>query len=138
MFKINDNYLKLPGSYLFSTIGKKVKAFQEAYSQWSENYGVRVSKSLLVDKDGVRSSGGYIITPMPDATEEEISKVEQSIFKAGAISKMLDNKGETRLTENKEIVSELEGLKATIEENFTEEKEDELENQKYEKYEEII
>lgn len=30
MFKINDNYLKLPGSYLFSTIGKKVRAFQEA------------------------------------------------------------------------------------------------------------
>lgn len=30
MFKINDNYLKLPGSYLFSTIGKKVKAFTEA------------------------------------------------------------------------------------------------------------
>ena len=30
MFKVNDNYLKLPGSYLFSTIGKKVAAFQEA------------------------------------------------------------------------------------------------------------
>lgn len=30
MFKINENYLKLPGSYLFSTIGKKVKEFQEA------------------------------------------------------------------------------------------------------------
>ena len=27
MIKINDNYLKLPGSYLFSTIGKKVNAF---------------------------------------------------------------------------------------------------------------
>ena len=27
---------------------------------------------------------------MPDATDEEISKVEQAIFKAGAISKMLD------------------------------------------------
>ncbi len=27
MFKINDNYLKLPGSYLFSTIAKKVNAF---------------------------------------------------------------------------------------------------------------
>ena len=24
MFKVNDNYLKLPGSYLFSTIAKKV------------------------------------------------------------------------------------------------------------------
>ncbi|WFR56068.1 LL-diaminopimelate aminotransferase [Anaerocolumna sp. AGMB13025] len=30
MFKINDNYLKLPGSYLFSDIAKKVKAFSEA------------------------------------------------------------------------------------------------------------
>ena len=27
---------------------------------------------------------------MPDCTEEEISKIEQSIFKAGAMSKMLD------------------------------------------------
>ena len=26
MFKINDNYQKLPGSYLFSTIAKKVNA----------------------------------------------------------------------------------------------------------------
>ena len=31
MFKINDNYLKLPGSYLFSTIAKKVAAFSEAH-----------------------------------------------------------------------------------------------------------
>ena len=30
MFKVNDNYLKLPGSYLFSTIGKKVAAYSEA------------------------------------------------------------------------------------------------------------
>lgn len=30
MFKVNDNYLKLPGSYLFSTIGKKVNAYLAA------------------------------------------------------------------------------------------------------------
>ena len=30
MFQINDNYQKLPGSYLFSTIAKKVAAFTEA------------------------------------------------------------------------------------------------------------
>ena len=30
MFKVNDNYLKLPGSYLFSTIGKKVAAYTAA------------------------------------------------------------------------------------------------------------
>ena len=31
MFKVNDNYLKLPGSYLFSTIGKKVKAYSDEH-----------------------------------------------------------------------------------------------------------
>lgn len=30
MLKVNDNYLKLPGSYLFSTIGKKVNAYTAA------------------------------------------------------------------------------------------------------------
>lgn len=30
MFKINEDYLKLPGSYLFSDIAKKVSAYQEA------------------------------------------------------------------------------------------------------------
>ena len=30
MVKINDNYEKLPGSYLFSDIAKKVSAYQEA------------------------------------------------------------------------------------------------------------
>lgn len=51
---------------------------------------------------------------------------------------MLDNKGETRLTENKEIVTELEGLKETIEENFIDVDVDKQENQKYEKYEEAF
>ena len=31
MAKVNENYLKLPGSYLFSTIGRKVREFQEAH-----------------------------------------------------------------------------------------------------------
>lgn len=30
MFQVNENYLKLPGSYLFSTIAKKVKSYTEA------------------------------------------------------------------------------------------------------------
>lgn len=56
----------------------------------SEQRDSAVALGVLVDKNGVRASGGYLINPMPDATEEEISKVEQSIFKAGAMSKMLD------------------------------------------------
>ncbi|MBE5924719.1 MAG: LL-diaminopimelate aminotransferase [Lachnospiraceae bacterium] len=30
MFKANDNYLKLPGSYLFSTVARKVREYKEA------------------------------------------------------------------------------------------------------------
>ena len=33
MVKANDNYLKLPGSYLFSTIGKKVREYSEAHPE---------------------------------------------------------------------------------------------------------
>ena len=35
MFRINENYLKLPGSYLFSTIGKKVAAYQAQHPEKS-------------------------------------------------------------------------------------------------------
>ena len=31
MFRVNENYLKLPGSYLFSTIAGKVAAFRESH-----------------------------------------------------------------------------------------------------------
>lgn len=33
MFKINENYLKLPGSYLFSTIAKKVNEYSQAHPE---------------------------------------------------------------------------------------------------------
>ena len=57
----------------------------------SEQRNSAVALGVLVDKNGVKASGGYLINPMPDATEEEITKVEQAIFKAGAMSKMLDS-----------------------------------------------
>lgn len=56
----------------------------------SEQRQSAVALGVLVNKDGVKAAGGYLITPMPDAKEEEIEKVEQAIFQAGAISKMLD------------------------------------------------
>ena len=31
MFKINENYLKLPGSYLFSTVGRKEREYKSAH-----------------------------------------------------------------------------------------------------------
>ena len=56
----------------------------------SEQRQSAVALGVLVDRNGVRQAGGYLINPMPDATDEEISKVEKAIFEAGAISKMLD------------------------------------------------
>lgn len=82
----------------------------------SEQRNSAVALGVLVDKNGVKSSGGYLINPMPDATEEEISKVEQAIFKAGAMSKMLDEK-----LSLKEIAKKITGDEDVkiIEENIT-------------------
>lgn len=62
------------------------------YFQTSEQRQTAVALGVLVDKNGVKASGGYIISAMPDATDEEISNIEKSIFQAGAMSKMLDQK----------------------------------------------
>lgn len=82
----------------------------------SEQRNSAVALGVLVDKNGVKSAGGYLINPMPDATEEEISQVEQAIFQAGAMSKMLDK----RLT-LKEIAQKITGDENVeiIEENIT-------------------
>ena len=58
----------------------------------SEQRKSAVALGVLVNKDGVKSAGGYLINAMPDSTEEDITNIEQSIFKAGAMSKMLDEK----------------------------------------------
>ena len=58
MFKINDNYLKLPGSYLFSDIAKKVKAYQESHP----------------DKRLIRLGIGDVTRPLPQASIEAMHR----------------------------------------------------------------
>lgn len=82
----------------------------------SEQRNSAVALGVLVDKNGVKSAGGYLISPMPDAGEEEISKVEQAIFQAGAISKMLDQN--LSLQEIAKRITGDENVKI-IEENIT-------------------
>ncbi len=74
------------------------------YFVHSEQRNSAVALGVLVDKNGVKSAGGYLINPMPDATEEDITKVEQAIFKAGAMSRMLDER-----LELKEIAKRITG-----------------------------
>ena len=69
--------------------GEIAEDFAEYFAK-SEQKNTAVALGVLVNKEGVKSAGGYVITPMPDATQEDISQIEQHIFQAGAISKMLD------------------------------------------------
>lgn len=58
MAKINDNYLKLPGSYLFSTIAKKVAAYTAAHPE----------------KEVIKMGIGDVTKPLAPAVVEALHK----------------------------------------------------------------
>ena len=58
MFRVNENYLKLPGSYLFSTIGKKVSAYAAAHPE----------------ETVIRLGIGDVTQPLPPAVIEALHK----------------------------------------------------------------
>lgn len=58
MLKVNSNYQKLPGSYLFSTIAKKVAAFSKANP----------------DKEIIRLGIGDVTQPLPPSVIEALHK----------------------------------------------------------------
>ncbi len=60
------------------------------YFATSEQTPSVVALGVLVDKEGIRAAGGYKLSLMPDATEEEIEKIENQIKNIDPISKMLD------------------------------------------------
>ena len=60
------------------------------YFASSEQTNTAVALGVLVDSKGVKKSGGYVVTPMPDATEDDIFILENRIKETKTISKMLD------------------------------------------------
>ena len=54
--------------------GEIAEDFTEFFAK-SEQKPTALALGVLVDKNGVKRAGGYIINPMPDATDEEISKI---------------------------------------------------------------
>lgn len=64
--KLNENYLKLPGSYLFSTIGRKVAAFSAANP----------------DKKIIRLGIGDVTQPLAPAVIEALHKAVDEMGKA--------------------------------------------------------
>ena len=72
--------------------GEIAEDFTEYFAN-SEQKPTVIALGVLVNKDGVLASGGYMINLMPDCGEEEIAKIEDALKDAPSISTMLnDNK----------------------------------------------
>lgn len=69
--------------------GEIAEDFAEFFAK-SEQKPTAIALGVLVDKNGVKRAGGYIINPMPDCTEEDISKIENAIKNSKTISEMLN------------------------------------------------
>lgn len=87
---VKDVGLKKPYIGISPLVSGEIAEDFANYFVTSEQTNTAVVLGVLVDKKGVKTAGGYIITPMPDATDDDISNVEKSIFKSGAISRMLE------------------------------------------------
>lgn len=66
MFKINENYLKLPGSYLFSTVGRKEREYREAHP----------------DKKVIKLSIGDVTQPIAPSIIDSMHKAVDEMGKA--------------------------------------------------------
>ena len=87
---IKDIGLKEPYIGISPLVSGEIAEDFANYFVNSEQRQVAVSLGVLVDKNGVRRAGGYLINAMPGSTDEDISNIEKAIFEAGAISKLLD------------------------------------------------
>ncbi len=69
--------------------GEIAEDFTEYFAK-SQQKPTVVALGVLVNKDGVKAAGGYMIQLMPDATEEDIVAIENALAKAPSISQMID------------------------------------------------
>ena len=83
MATINDNYLKLPGSYLFAEIGRRVAAYKEAHTE----------------ADIIRLGIGDVTQPLPPACIEAMHKAVDELAKAETFRGYGPEQGYTFLTE---------------------------------------
>ena len=87
---IKDIGMKNPYTGMVPLVSGEIAEDFANYFATSEQTNTAVALGVLVNKDGVKSSGGYIVKPMPDATEDDIFILENRIREAKSISQMLD------------------------------------------------
>lgn len=91
IYIIKDIGLKEPYIGMTPIVSGEIAEDFTNYFATSEQTPTVVALGVLVDKNGVKAAGGYLITLMPDATEDEIVKIEKALKNADSISKMLDD-----------------------------------------------
>lgn len=87
---VKDIGLKDPYIGMVPLVSGEIAEDFASYFANSEQTNTAVNLGVLVDTNGVRKSGGYIVTPMPDATEDDLFILENRIREAKPLSQMLD------------------------------------------------
>ena len=89
---IRDLQMKEPYIGSVALVSGEIADDVTAYFAQSEQTPTACALGVLVDTDqSVKVAGGYLIQLLPGAPEEIISKLEQGIAKAGAVTPMLSD-----------------------------------------------
>ncbi|MBP3256189.1 MAG: Hsp33 family molecular chaperone HslO [Clostridia bacterium] len=92
IYVIKDIGLKEPYIGMSKIITGEIAEDFANYYYTSEQKNTAVALGVLVNKDGVKRAGGFIVTSMPDATEDELFILENRLQEAKPISQMLEEK----------------------------------------------
>ncbi len=90
LYVIRDMGLKEPYIGITPLVSGEIAEDFTKYFAESEQTPSAVALGVLVDKEGVKKAGGYLLTLMPDATEEDIQQIEEALKTLEPVTTMLD------------------------------------------------
>lgn len=90
LYVIKDIGLKEPYIGMSKLVSGEIAEDFANYYYTSEQKNTAVALGVLVNSNGVKRAGGFIVTSMPDATEDELFILENRLKEAKPISQMLD------------------------------------------------
>lgn len=90
LYVIKDIGLREPYIGMSKLVSGEIAEDFANYYYTSEQKNTAVALGVLVNKDGVKKAGGFIVSSLPDATEDELFILENRLKEAMPISKMLE------------------------------------------------
>ncbi len=90
LYVMKDIGLKEPYIGITPLVSGEIAEDFTKYFAESEQKPSVIALGVLVDNNGVKRAGGYFITLMPDATDEDITEIEKAVQNSEPISKMLE------------------------------------------------